>query len=34
VHDDADHVIDNSGNPADAAAELLSYVRGLLPAGA
>jgi ribose 1,5-bisphosphokinase len=34
VHDDADHVIDNSGNPADAAAELVSYVRGLLPAGA
>jgi ribose 1,5-bisphosphokinase len=34
AHDDADHVIDNSGNPADAAAELVSFVRGLLPAGA
>lgn len=34
VLEDADHVIDNSGSPAVAAAELVSYVRGLLPAGA
>ena len=32
--DDADHVIDNSGELAGAAAELVAYVKSLLPAGA